>query len=85
MKRLSEYPNIGPEIEKQLHLVGIDTMEQLQDVGTIEAWLRIQSIDSSACIHRLYSLEGAIQGIKKTELSQQDKDYLKQFYNEHKL
>lgn len=85
MNTLSHYPNIGLKVEKRLHMVGIDTIEQLQDVGTIEAWLRIQSIDSSACIHRLYSIEGAIQGISKKDLCQQDKDYLKQFYNEHKL
>ncbi|MEG0366088.1 MAG: TfoX/Sxy family protein [Coprobacillus sp.] len=85
MEKLSDYPNLGPEIEKQLHMVGIDTMSQLQDIGALEAWLKIQSIDSSACIHRLYSLEAAIQGIKKKDLCQQDKDYLKQFYNDHKL
>ncbi|WP_050635866.1 TfoX/Sxy family protein [Candidatus Stoquefichus sp. SB1] len=85
MKKLSEYPNIGPAVEAQLHQVGIDTMDQLQDIGSQEAWLKIQSIDSSACIHRLYSLEAAIQGIKKKDLSLDDKQYLKDFYNQHKL
>ena len=50
MKKLSEYPNIGPVVEKQLHQVGIDTLDQLQDIGSQEAWLRIQQIDSSASI-----------------------------------
>lgn len=85
MKRLSEYPNIGPVVEEQLHQVGIDTMDQLQDIGSQEAWLKIQAIDSSACIHRLYSLEAAIQGIKKKDLSKLDKQYLKDFYNQHKI
>ncbi|MEG0275118.1 MAG: TfoX/Sxy family DNA transformation protein [Longicatena sp.] len=41
-------------------------------------------MDESACIHRLYSLEAAIQGIKKKDLPQNIKDELKEFYNEHK-
>ena len=85
MKKLSEYPNIGIAVEEQLHQVGIDTMDQLQEIGSQEAWLKIQSIDASACIHRLYALEAAIQGIKKKDLSQQDKQYLKDFYNQHKI
>lgn len=85
MKKLSEYPNIGLAVEEQLHQVGIDTIDQLQEIGSQEAWLKIQSIDPTACIHRLYALEGAIQGIKKKDLSQQDKQYLKDFYNQHKI
>lgn len=36
-------------------------------------------------IHRLYALEGAVEGIKKTQLDYETKAELKQFYNEHKL
>ena len=67
MKKLSEYPNIGPVVEKQLHQVGI------------------QQIDSSACIHRLLALEATIQGIKKKDLSEQDRIHLREFYRQHKL
>ena len=85
MKKLSEYPNIGPVVEKQLHQVGLDTLDQLQDIGSQEAWLRIQQIDSSACIHRLLALEATIQGIKKKDLSEQDRIHLREFYRQHKL
>ena len=47
--------------------------------------VKIQEIDPSACIHRLLALEGAIQGVKKTELSDAVKADLKAFYQEHKL
>ena len=36
--------------------------------GAKAAWLKIQEIDESACIHRLMALEGAIRGVKKTML-----------------
>ncbi|WP_339328086.1 TfoX/Sxy family DNA transformation protein [Clostridium botulinum] len=58
--------------------------DELKDIGTEQAWLKIQEIDSSACIHRLLVLEGAIQGVKKTALSQERKAELKDFYNWHK-
>lgn len=84
MGKLSDLPNIGKEVERQLNEVGIMTKEDLENTGSTEAWLKIQAIDPSACIHRLMALEGAIQGIKKTELSEKDKKYLKDFYQEHK-
>lgn len=67
-----------------MNKVGIFSYDELKDIGTEQAWLKIQEIDSSACIHRLLALEGAIQGVKKTALSQERKAELKDFYNWHK-
>ncbi|MCR1974706.1 TfoX/Sxy family protein [Clostridium sporogenes] len=84
MGELSKLPNIGKEVESQLNKIGILTYDELKDIGTEQAWLKIQEIDSSACIHRLLALEGAIQGVKKTALPQERKAELKDFYNWHK-
>lgn len=84
MGELSKLPNIGKEVESQLNKVGIFTYDKLKDIGTEQAWLKIQEIDTSACIHRLLALEGAIQGVKKTVLPQDRKAELKDFYNWHK-
>ncbi|MDT8718451.1 TfoX/Sxy family protein [Clostridium sp. 19966] len=85
MGELSKLPNIGKEVERQLNEVGIFTYDELKNAGTEQAWLRIQEIDVSACIHRLLALEGAIQGLKKTDLPQKRKAELKEFYNRHKI
>lgn len=85
MGELTKLFNIGTEVEKQLNLVGIYTKDDLETIGSQEAWLKIQAIDPSACIHRLYSLEAALQGIPKKELSIKDKTWLKDFYNNHKI
>ena len=81
MGELSKQPNIGAVVEEQLNQVGITTLEELKEAGSRQAWLRILAIDSSACIHRLYSLEGAVRCIKKSQLPQDVKDDLKEFYN----
>ncbi len=84
MGELSKLPNIGKEVERQLNDVGIYTYEELKEIGTEQAWLKIQERDASACIHRLLALEGAICGVKKTLLSEERKAELKEFYNWHK-
>ena len=84
MGELSKLPNIGKEVEKQLNIIDIFTYDELKDIGTEQAWLKIQEIDASACIHRLLALEGAIQGVKNTALPQERKADLKDFYNWHK-
>lgn len=84
MGELSKLPNIGKEVERQLNQVGINTYEELKDLGAEKAWLKIQEIDESACINRLLALEGALNGIKKSQLSDDRKAELKEFYNLHK-
>ena len=85
MGELSKLPNIGKAVEEQLIQVGIKTPEVLRQVGAKAAWLKIQELDLSACIHRLLALEGAIQGVKETGLPDAVKADLKAFYQEHKL
>ncbi len=80
MGELSKLPNIGIVVEQQLNMVGIATYEQLKEMGSKQAWIKIKEIDASACIHRLYALEGAIQGINKTQLPVDVKADLKEFY-----
>lgn len=84
MGELSKLPNIGSIVEEQLAAVGINTPDELRAVGAKEAWLRIKAIDSSACIHRLMALEGAVEGVKKSLLPDGVKADLKEFYRLNK-
>jgi len=84
MGNLSELPNIGAGLEKQLFDVGITTVEELRSIGSREAWLRILQRDPSACIMRLSALEGAIQGIRWHNLDKETKESLKEFYHRYK-
>jgi DNA transformation protein len=85
MGELSKLPNIGAELEKQLNAVGINTAEELKEIGSKEAWLRIQKQDPTACLNRLCALEGAIQGVRWHSLDGAVKQALKDFYNNHKI
>ncbi|MDU5082861.1 TfoX/Sxy family protein [uncultured Tissierella sp.] len=84
MGELSTLLNIGNKVEQQLNEVGIRTINQLIEIGSRQAWLRIKRIDDSACINRLYALEGAIQGIRWHDLSEVVKEELREFFNTYK-
>ena len=81
MGELSKLPNIGKVLEKQLNDVGINTVDDLINLGSKEAWLKIKEIDDSACLNRLMALEGAIQNLRWHNLSEEDKENLRNFYN----
>jgi len=78
---LSSLPNIGKVLESNLQQVGIATPDELRQVGTEEAFMRIRAqVDSGACLHILYGIEGAVQGIPDNHLSSETKTQLKQFF-----
>ena len=80
MGELSKLPNIGKVLEEQLNDVGINTVDELIDIGSKEAWLKIKEIDESACVNILMALEGAVQNVRWHDLSDDDKKNLKEFY-----
>jgi DNA transformation protein len=73
--------NIGKDTESKLIHVGIDSFAKLKEIGSEQAFLRLQTLDPGACLDLLYGLEGAIQGIKWNELSKEKKQTLHQFHN----
>ncbi|MDR0869605.1 MAG: TfoX/Sxy family protein [Planctomycetaceae bacterium] len=77
---LKNRPNIGKELEARLIQVGIDSFAKLQDLGSEKAFLMIRTIDSGACLHLLSALEGAIQNVRKNQLSPERKAEFKEFH-----
>lgn len=80
MGELCSLQNVGKVLERNLNAVGINTTEDLLKIGSKEAFLRIKIIDSGACLHMLYGLEGAVEGIKDSLLSGETKKDLKCFF-----
>lgn len=85
MEDLTKLPNIGKEMESQLHRAGIESIDALKEAGSRAVWLRIQAFDPSACYNRLCGLEGAIRGVRWPQLPDDVKAELKAFYQAHKL
>lgn len=78
---LTQLPNIGKVVAEKLIEVGISTPEELKAIGSEQAFIRIQTIDPTACLCMLQGLEGAVQGIRWHDLPQERKAELKEFYH----
>jgi len=63
---LSSLPNISKAIEEKLNRADIFTVEQLKELGSKDAFVRIRLKDPTACINTLCAIEGAIEGIRGT-------------------
>jgi DNA transformation protein len=79
MEKLNHLPNISPALEDKLKAVGINTPEKLREKGSRHVFVRIKTIDSSACFEMLLKLEGAVQGVRSDKLSDKTKEELKDF------
>ncbi|MEI7502698.1 MAG: TfoX/Sxy family DNA transformation protein [Paludibacter sp.] len=77
---LLKQSNIGKDTATKLILVDINSIEELQAVGAEQAFIRLQTLDPGACINLLYGLEGAIEGIQSSKLSDDKKHELLEFY-----
>ncbi|HOO26813.1 MAG TPA: TfoX/Sxy family protein [Clostridiales bacterium] len=84
MDDLKSMPNIGAKLEDQLKTVGVESPQELIDLGSREAWLRIKAKDPSACLMRLSALEGAIRGVRWHDLPPDVKEELRSFYHANK-
>jgi DNA transformation protein len=81
MSSLSVLPNVGKVLEANLLKVGIETPEQLRHIGAEEAFIRIRALaDSGACLHMLYGIQGAIDGVPDRYLPEDKRIKLKMFY-----
>lgn len=74
---LSNLPNIGKRLEQELEQIGINNLEDLIDLGSVEVVLRLQLEDLNVCYNKLYAIEGAIQGVRWHSIPNEDRTRLK--------
>lgn len=80
---VQDLPNIGATLASKLNTIGIYTKQELQEIGSENAIIKISTIENGgACLNMLYALEGAIQGIRWHGLDADRKQELKEFYHQ---
>lgn len=81
MEKLTDLPNIGPKLAENLEKAGIETPDQLRELGAETAFLHIRTqADSTACLHQLEALAGAAEGVRKSLLPPERKTKLKDWF-----
>lgn len=79
MAELTSMMNIGKEMAKKLASVGIESSEELMEIGAKEAFLKLKRKYPNVCLVHLYTLEGAIENTQFNSLSEDKKKELKEF------
>ena len=64
MTELTTRPNIGDKLAHELRSVGITSAEQLVELGSVEAAVRITRGRAHSGYNLLYALEGAIRAVR---------------------
>lgn len=77
MAELTSLRNIGKELDKKLKAVDITTAEELREVGSEEAFVRIKLRDPQVCLVHLMALEGAVSDREYNQLDEDVKQRLK--------
>ena len=73
-------PNMSDQLVGWLNAEGIFTLEELQAIGSREAFLRIRSRIDERPFHVLSSLEATCREIYKNELDRETREGLRAFY-----
>jgi DNA transformation protein len=76
---LTAMKNIGAEMKKKLNAVGINSAEELSELGSKETFLRLKAVYPGVCLVHLYTLQGAIANTDFNKLPQGVKNDLKAF------
>lgn len=73
----SELKNIGPVSMEWLRAVGVNSREDLEAMGSIEAYRLVKQHGFNVSLNLLYALEAALADVHWTALSPQTKARLK--------
>ncbi len=71
---------LGKTMERKLHSVGIHSAEELREIGSKEAVLRLKKQYPNTCVVILYHLEAAVQGVEIKQLEAACKAELKAWF-----
>ncbi len=75
---------LGKTMEKKLHSVGIHSAEELTNIGSKEAVLRLKAQYPNTCVVILYHLEAAIRGVEIKQLDDIFKADLRTYFKQLK-
>ena len=60
---LAALENLGPKSQAMLAAAGIESLAQLQKLGSVAAYTRVKAKVPSASLNLLWALEGALSGL----------------------
>ena len=72
--KLSKLKNLAEKSETQLSEIGIHTAEDLRELGSVEAYVRLKGHYKKAIsLNFLYAMEAALRNVHWREINQEEK------------
>ena len=65
----AKLPNLGPKSQAILAAVGINSVEQLRDLGSIAAYVLTKKSAANVSLNLLWALEAALTGLHWQEVA----------------
>jgi DNA transformation protein and related proteins len=79
MKSVHDLTNIGPTTARWLETIGVKTLEDIEELGVIEAYQRLKlAYLEKVSLNALWGLQGAVLNIPWNQLPESMKEDLKQ-------
>lgn len=69
-------PSLGPKSSAMLALAGIDSVEQLREIGAVVAYLRVKRVSDRASLNLLWALEAALTGVPWQQVARNERSRL---------
>lgn len=73
---LSKAPNLGPKSAEALARAGLTTLSQLQQIGSVAAYVRVKHANANISLNFLWALEGALTGLRWQEVAHEHRTSL---------
>lgn len=70
---IRDLPNFGPKSQAMLEQAGIDSIEQLRQLGAVRAYVHVKHCNENCSLNLLWAIEGALTGRDWKEVAKTDR------------
>ncbi len=70
---IADLPNFGLKSQQMLAQAGIQTIEQLRELGAVRAYLQVKRSGVNSSLNILWAMEGALSGRHWQEVAKHDR------------
>jgi DNA transformation protein len=68
-EKISDLKSLGPKSQEMLASAGIHSIEQLQELGSVVAYIRVKRVWPGTSLNLLWALESALSGMPWQEVA----------------
>lgn len=72
--RIRDLRGLGPKTEEQLRCVGVESPEDLIEIGAVEAFVRLRRSGAKPSLNFLYAMVGALEDRSWLDIAQNERE-----------